>query len=79
MLKSFSAEFLQHITNQNNWSRQHLLAYAGKIVQFNIALIKTRLLILEDGSLGVAPTMPAFIFHLVSLYASWQKTKPLRC
>ncbi len=56
MLQPFSAEFLQHITNQNNWSRQHLLAYAGKIVQFNIALIKTKLLILEDGGLGVAPT-----------------------
>lgn len=55
MFKPFAAEFLQHITKQNNWSRQHLLAYAGKVVQFNIALIKTKLLILEDGSLGVAP------------------------
>ena len=56
MFKPFAAEFLQHITKQNNWSRQHLLAYAGKVVQFNIALIKTKLLILEDGSLGVAPS-----------------------
>jgi ubiquinone biosynthesis accessory factor UbiJ len=54
MLKPLAAEFLQHITNQNNWSRKHLLAFAGKVVQFNIALIKTKLLILEDGSLGVA-------------------------
>jgi ubiquinone biosynthesis protein UbiJ len=54
MLKPLAAEFLQHITNQNNWSRQHLLAFAGKIVQFNIALIKTKLLILEDGSLSIA-------------------------
>jgi ubiquinone biosynthesis protein UbiJ len=55
MFKPFAAEFLQHITNQNNWSRQHLIAYAGKVVKFDIVLIKTRLLILEDGSLGVAP------------------------
>lgn len=54
MLKPLAAEFLQHITNQNNWSRQHLIAFAGKVVQFNIALIKTKLFILEDGSLGVA-------------------------
>jgi len=55
MFKPLAAEFLQHITHQNNWSRKHLLAFAGKVVQFNIALIKTKLLILEDGSLGVAP------------------------
>ena len=56
MFKPLAAEFLQHMTNQNNWSRQHLLAYAGKVVQFNIAFIHTKLLILEDGSLGVAPS-----------------------
>lgn len=54
MFKPLAAEFLQHITNQNNWSRQHLNAFAGKVVQCNIAFIKTNLLILEDGSLGVA-------------------------
>lgn len=54
MFKPLAAEFLQHITNQNNWSRQHLLAFAGKVVQFNIAFIKTNLLILEDGSLSPA-------------------------
>lgn len=54
MFKPLAAEFLQHITNQNNWSRQHLIVFAGKVVQFNIAFIKTNLLILEDGSLGVA-------------------------
>jgi len=54
MFKPLAAEFLQHITNQNNWSRQHLHAFAGKVVQFNIAFIKTNLLILEDGSLSLA-------------------------
>lgn len=55
MFKSLAAELLQHITNQNNWSRQHLLAFAGKVLQLNIAFVKTHLLILEDGSLGLAP------------------------
>jgi ubiquinone biosynthesis accessory factor UbiJ len=54
MFKPLAAEFLQHITNQNNWSRQHLHDFAGKVVQFNIAFIKTNLLILEDGSLSLA-------------------------
>ncbi len=54
MFKPLAAEFLQHITNQNNWSRQHLLVFGGKVVQFNIAFIKTNLLILEDGSLSLA-------------------------
>ncbi len=54
MFKPLASEFLQHITNQNNWSRQHLIAFTGKVVQFNIALIKTKVLILEDGSLGIA-------------------------
>ncbi len=54
MFKPLVAECLQHLTNQNNWSRQHLLVFAGKVVQFNIAFIKTNLLILEDGSLSVA-------------------------
>lgn len=55
MFKPLAAEFLQHLTNQNNWSRKHLVAFAGKVLQFNIAFIKTNLLILEDGSLGLAP------------------------
>jgi ubiquinone biosynthesis protein UbiJ len=66
MLKPLTAEFLQHITNQNNWSRQHLVAFSSKIVQFNIAFIKTNLLILEDGSLGVASNkaVPDAIIHI---------------
>lgn len=55
MFKPLAAEFLQHLTNQNNWSRKHLVAFAGKVLQFKIAFIKTNLIILEDGSLGIAP------------------------
>ncbi len=54
MLNSLATRFLQHLTNQNNWSREHLLPFAGKVVQFEIAFIKTNLLILEDGSLSIA-------------------------
>lgn len=54
MFKPFATRFLQHLTNQNNWSREHLIGFAGKVVQFDVALIKTNLLILEDGSLAIA-------------------------
>lgn len=54
MFKPLAAAFLQHITNQNNWSRQHLLAFSGKVIQFNVGFISTSLLILEDGSLAIA-------------------------
>lgn len=66
MFKPLAAEFLQHFTNQNNWSRKHLAIFAGKILQFNIAFIKTNLLILEDGSLGIAPdhATPEAIIHI---------------
>ena len=54
MLKPLATRFLQHLTNQNNWSREYLLPFAGKVVQFEIAFVKTNLLILEDGSLSIA-------------------------
>lgn len=54
MLKPLVTRFLQHLTNQNNWSRLHLQAFAGKVVQFDFTLIKINLLILEDGSLAIA-------------------------
>jgi ubiquinone biosynthesis protein UbiJ len=54
MLKPVLTRFLQHLTNQNNWSRPHLQLFAGKVVQFDFTLIKINLLILEDGSLAIA-------------------------
>ena len=54
MLKPIVTRFLQHITNQNNWSRQHLQPFAGKVVQFDFTLIIVNLLILEDGSLALS-------------------------
>lgn len=54
MLKLAITRFLQHITSQNNWSRAHLIGFAGKVVQFDFVLVKANLLILEDGSLSMA-------------------------
>ncbi|MFV1922094.1 MAG: SCP2 domain-containing protein [Methylotenera sp.] len=52
MLKPIASQLLQHITDQNNWSRKHLMPFAGKVLQFNLVPISTKLIILEDGSLA---------------------------
>jgi ubiquinone biosynthesis accessory factor UbiJ len=54
MLKAAITRFLQHITSQNNWSRDHLRGFAGKVVAFDFVIIRINLLILEDGSLSLA-------------------------
>lgn len=53
MLKPIVSQILQHLTQQNNWSRKHLAPFAGKVIQLHVVPIKTALIILEDGSLGV--------------------------
>ena len=54
MIKPLVTHFLQHLTNQNAWSRQHLLPFAGKVICFDFVLAKANLLILEDGSLAIS-------------------------
>ena len=54
MIKPLVTKFLQHITNQNEWSRPYLTPFAGKTVQFDFVLVKANLLILEDGSLALS-------------------------
>jgi ubiquinone biosynthesis accessory factor UbiJ len=54
MLKQLVTRFLQHLTNQNNWSRPLLQAFAGKIVAFDFTLITANVIILEDGSLAIS-------------------------
>lgn len=54
MFKPLITRFLQHITNQNNWSRPYLIGFAGKVVQFDFLLFKAHLIILNDGSLSMA-------------------------
>ena len=54
MLKPLITRFLQHITNQNQWSKPYLTPFAGKVVQFDFVLAKANVLILEDGSLAIS-------------------------
>ena len=54
MLKPLATRLLQHIINQNNWSREYLMPFAGKVLQFDFVIIKSSLVILEDGSLSLA-------------------------
>ncbi|MBX9676791.1 MAG: SCP2 sterol-binding domain-containing protein [Methylotenera sp.] len=54
MLKPLITRFLQHITQQNSWSRSYLTPFSGRILQFNFSLLKANLIILEDGSLSLA-------------------------
>lgn len=54
MLKPLIMRFLQHLTNQNEWSKSYLIPFAGKVVQFDFVLAKANLLILEDGSLAIS-------------------------
>lgn len=54
MIKPLVTRFLQHLTNQNAWSRPHLKPFAGKTVCVDFVLAKANLIILEDGSLAIA-------------------------
>ena len=54
MIKPLATRFLQNITSQNEWSRPHLLPFAGKVIAFDFVLLKTNVQILEDGSLAIA-------------------------
>jgi ubiquinone biosynthesis accessory factor UbiJ len=66
MFKPLVTRFLQHITNQNNWSRPYLQPFAGKVVRFDFTLIKVDLIILEDGSLALSgeTAVPEAIIHV---------------
>ena len=54
MLKPLATRILQHIIDQNNWSREYLMLFAGRVLQFDFVLIKPSLIVLEDGSLSFA-------------------------
>lgn len=54
MFKAISTRVLQHLITQNSWANEILQPFAGKSVQFNIALVNTTLVILENGSLAIA-------------------------
>jgi ubiquinone biosynthesis accessory factor UbiJ len=54
LIKPLVTRFLQHLTSQNEWSREYLQPFTGKIIAFDFVLAKAHLLILEDGSLALA-------------------------
>lgn len=54
MLKTLSTRVLQHLISQNSWANSLLQPFAGRSVKFNVSLISTTLVILENGSLAVA-------------------------
>lgn len=54
MLKSISKRALQHLISQNSWANAMLQPFAGKSVQFNISLMSSTVVILENGSLAIA-------------------------
>lgn len=54
MLKSISTRALQHLISQNSWANAMLQPFAGKSVQFNISLMSSTVVILENGSLAIA-------------------------
>jgi ubiquinone biosynthesis accessory factor UbiJ len=55
MLKPLVSRFLQHLSEQNQWSRMHLSTHSGKVIRLQVAFLHTDLQILEDGSLIAAP------------------------
>ena len=54
IIKGFATQVLQHLLGQNSWANAMLQPFAGKSVQFNIAMTETSVMILEDGSLAIA-------------------------
>jgi len=54
MLKPLATKILQHLIAQNSWANALLHPFAGQSVQFNIAVLHSTLVILEDGGLSVA-------------------------
>lgn len=54
MLKALSTHIIQHLLAQNKWAASMLQPFASQSVQLNFVLLKTSLVILENGSLAIA-------------------------
>ncbi len=54
MLKQISTHIIQHLLAQNEWAAPMLQPSASKAVQLNFVLLKTSLVILENGNLAIA-------------------------
>ena len=53
IIKGFATQVLQHLLAQNSWADAMLQPFAGKSVQFKIAMVETSVVILENGSLAI--------------------------
>lgn len=54
MLKQLSTHVMQHLIAQNSWAAPMLQPFAGKSVRLDFVLLKTSLVVLENGSLAAA-------------------------
>ena len=54
MFKALATRALKHIIAQNSWANAMLQPFSGQSVAFNLAAVRTDLVILEDGSLALA-------------------------
>jgi len=54
MLKQLSTHIIQHLLAQNEWAAPMLQPFASKAVKLNFVLLKTSLVILENGNLAIA-------------------------
>lgn len=54
MLKQLPTHIIQHLLAQNEWAAPMLQPFASQSVQLNFVLLKTSLVILENGSLAIA-------------------------
>ena len=54
MLKQLSTHIIQHLLAQNAWAAPMLQPFASQSVQLNFVLLKTSLVILENGNLAIA-------------------------
>lgn len=54
MLKALPTHVIQHLLAQNAWAASLLKPFASQSVQLNFVLLKTTLVILENGSLAIA-------------------------
>lgn len=54
MLKTLSTRLLQHLIAQNSWANAMLQPFADRSILFNVGLMSTALVILENGNLAIA-------------------------
>ena len=54
MFEPLITRLLNHLVNQNEWAREQLQPFGGKVVVFHIPPVRMKLVVLEDGGLAAA-------------------------